>query len=750
MMASRDNHPNRTRAIRSASTANDRYSDHRNSYDTSPIATVNNDTMSTMCAFNSVSTDAYNVVSASTANLTKFGKTVTTTASTLYNGDLSRPTDNRASGNSYYTESMKESMEVMRKMSKKPAFKRRFFNFSKRPPSEVMRNALGESKEDIRYKALTKIPDELLSQIPPSLNQFSLFQGFQATEEMAQLVMLRKNKDTGSKDGIDGLKQLTDGTSSGKPTRKKLLKDKKEIDRTLDLLEIRKDLAANEINEIDQKIMYLKANRNLVFERVAKLEQEEFTLENKLKYINMQMDMVSDDDGEDDDLDIIPYDNKINDKSKIAKKKQTSNSPNNTLEKEEQENDALLSQSIFGKLEKHSKLDKSKKTLNRIPNTRKTQPTLQQYYNTGDNIRILHAHTDSVTCLDFDIPFGTMVSASVDDTCKVWDLGRGILKGELKGHNAYVTSLHMDANLVATGSMDATVRLWDLSLLDFNDDDNSDDDERSTKHSASAAHDDYCVQTFEAHVREITALHFHQDTLVTGSADKTIRQWDMRSGRCLQTLDVLWATAMTSNTHFADSGNAWQGNFGNLGSTGIRTPIGQSNSMSDVSFVGALQVFDAALASGTADGVVRLWDLRSGQPQRSLIGHTGPVTCLQFDDMYLTTGSMDRSIRVWDLRTGSIVDAFAYESPIKSLHFDSRRIISANGENTVKIYDRETAKHWTCGPGADNLNQSISELDLQQGRISSSSENEHINVATFKEGYLVEGRANGIIGAWAC
>jgi WD40 repeat protein len=44
--------------------------------------------------------------------------------------------------------------------------------------------------------------------------------------------------------------------------------------------------------------------------------------------------------------------------------------------------------------------------------------------------------------------------------------------------------------------------------------------------------------------------------------------------------------------------------------------------------------------------MVRLWDLRSGQVHRSLVGHTGPVTSLQFDDVHLVTGSADRSIRV--------------------------------------------------------------------------------------------------------
>ena len=281
--------------------------------------------------------------------------------------------------------------------------------------------------------------------------------------------------------------------------------------------------------------------------------------------------------------------------------------------------------------------------------------------------------------------------------------------GQLRGHQASVKCLQMDNNIVATGSTDATARLWDLSRNSVDDDLDS---------------EDKCVQVCESHLREITALHFSYDTLVTGSGDKTIRQWDIQSGRCLRTLDVLWAAAQNYSNPFGDE-SRWR----------------QSSSYSSMDqaaapFVGALQCFDAALASGTADGVVRLWDLRSGQVQRSLVGHTGPVTCLQFDDVHLTTGSMDRSIRIWDLRTGSIVDAFAYDHPITSLHFDSRRIISTNMETTVKVYDRETGRHWTCGPGASG--------DPDSDGAST------IETAMSKEGYLVEGREDGTIGVWAC
>ena len=190
-------------------------------------------------------------------------------------------------------------------------------------------------------------------------------------------------------------------------------------------------------------------------------------------------------------------------------------------------------------------------------------------------------------------------------------------------------------------SADATIRLWDLSKAHY--DPQGDLAEEEEDGIAFENPDDQPVEppagsmadcplfSLEAHMDQITALHFRGDVLVSGSADKTLRHWDLEKGRCVQTLDVMWAAAQASASMGSAEG-AWR-----------QTSRGTSSS---ADFVGALQVFDSALACGTADGMVRLWDLRSGQVSRSLVGHTGPVTCLQFDDVHLVTGSLDRSIRV--------------------------------------------------------------------------------------------------------
>lgn len=68
--------------------------------------------------------------------------------------------------------------------------------------------------------------------------------------------------------------------------------------------------------------------------------------------------------------------------------------------------------------------------------------------------------------------------------------------------------------------------------------------------------------------------------------------------------------------------------------------------------------------------------------------------------------------------------------------FDTRRIVSATGEDVVKVYDKADGKHWDCGPGAALVGESSSSAAVERVRI--------------KDGYMVEGRKDGIVGVWSC
>ena len=385
-------------------------------------------------------------------------------------------------------------------------------------------------------------------------------------------------------------------------------------------------MCSSEIREIDNKISNMNSMRKIVLDRLGDLEQDELQIEQ----------------------DMLAMDNKIEDLMEELEDAATlGHSPTPPTEVDaEVEPTAAETQAMtesFMSASIYEKLPSPKAKRHKI-SRRKSTPIRHEHFEPGSSIREMQAHNDMITALDFDAPFGTMVTSALDDTVRVWDLNLGRCIGLLEGHHASVRCLQVEDNIVATGSMDASIRLWDLSRAEYSphetaiDEEREDDDGHGFDNHGDqpppphpSSMQDCPLFSLEAHVDEVTALHFKGDTLVSGSADKTLRQWDLVKGRCVQTLDVLWAAAQASAS-IGSSDHQWR-------STG-RMPDASAD------FVGALQCFDAALACGTADGMVRLWDLRSGQVHRSLVGHTGPVTCLQFDDVDLVTGSMDRSIRV--------------------------------------------------------------------------------------------------------
>lgn len=70
------------------------------------------------------------------------------------------------------------------------------------------------------------------------------------------------------------------------------------------------------------------------------------------------------------------------------------------------------------------------------------------------------------------------------------------------------------------------------------------------------------------------------------------------------------------------------------------------------------------------------------------------------------------------------------------MSFDSRRIVSAAGEDVVKVYDKLESRQWDCGAGVNAA---------EEGRTSAIVERVRI-----RDGYMAEARQDGIVGVWSC
>ncbi len=128
----------------------------------------------------------------------------------------------------------------------------------------------------------------------------------------------------------------------------------------------------------------------------------------------------------------------------------------------------------------------------------------------------LTRHTAEVRSAAFSPNGKKIVTASYDNTAKIWDALTGECLHALEGHTDRVWSavFSPDGKKVATGSWDKTAKIWDAST-------------------------GQCLHTLEGHTDRVWSAVFSPDgkKVATGSWDKTAKIWDALTGEFLHTLE---------------------------------------------------------------------------------------------------------------------------------------------------------------------------------------------------------------------
>lgn len=216
---------------------------------------------------------------------------------------------------------------------------------------------------------------------------------------------------------------------------------------------------------------------------------------------------------------------------------------------------------------------------------------------------ILRGHKASVLCLQFDpTPENDIiVSGGSDSLVIIWKFSTGeVIRMMADAHFESVLNLRFDDRYIVTCSKDKTIKIWNRReitrdspiiprhvLNSFNCD--------PTLTDPIAEHS--LLTTLIGHHAAVNAVMIHNDTIVSASGDRTIRSWNIHSGKA------------------------------------EKTYIGHTKGIACVQYDGR------RIISGSSDNTVRIFDAENQAEVACLHGHSNLVRTLQarFGDLETVT-----------------------------------------------------------------------------------------------------------------
>ncbi|CAL6039033.1 Pentapeptide_repeats-containing protein [Hexamita inflata] len=336
---------------------------------------------------------------------------------------------------------------------------------------------------------------------------------------------------------------------------------------------------------------------------------------------------------------------------------------------------------------------------------------------------IIQAHNQPITAICFSHDNQCICSAAEDKLIKIWDITTRTCTDTFTGHLQSVTALYFSKdNILYSGSHDQTIKQWG-------------------KNSKS------CIQTYYGHHDCISSIFECNNYIYSASWDKTIKIWRKDQDKSLQTLyghsDIIQTLCISQDGKYICSGSQdktvklWQINkynncwecqntyMGHLSRITCVQIFTQHNTQHNIHvpkiisgsrdnnikiweiYQGKIQLnqfynndYDPItlikfsddgqyVCSASINGILKLWNVQSGQSQIIINTHTNCITalCFSFDCQYICSGT-DKSINVWETKTGKCKYVFQEISRgINSICFSQDgQFVCAGFNNIIKLW----------------------------------------------------------------
>ncbi|XP_065136442.1 autophagy-related protein 16-1 isoform X5 [Paramisgurnus dabryanus] len=288
----------------------------------------------------------------------------------------------------------------------------------------------------------------------------------------------------------------------------------------------------------------------------------------------------------------------------MAEKSQEANRLNAENEKDTRRRQAKLQKDLADAAKEPLPIEQRRRSVNSFgtsPEAAEAPSTCPEVRVPSTALHIFDAHDGEVNAVRFSPGSRLLATGGMDRRVKLWEVISGHCepKGALTGSNAGITSIEFDSagTYLLAASNDFASRIWTV--------------------------DDYRLRhTLTGHSGKVLSARFLLDNtrIVSGSYDRTLKLWDLRSKVCMKTV-------------FAGS------------------------SCNDIACT------DQCVMSGHFDKKIRFWDIRSESIVREL-ELLGRVTSLDLnhDRTDLLTCSRDDLVKIIDLRGNAVRQTFSAPS----------------------------------------------------------------------------------------
>ena len=195
------------------------------------------------------------------------------------------------------------------------------------------------------------------------------------------------------------------------------------------------------------------------------------------------------------------------------------------------------------------------------------------------------------------------------------------------------------------------------------------------------------------HTDSVYCCQFDENKAITGSRDRTIRVWDLKTYKCIRVYGGPNHRPTANTPPPMEERPERVISHASLNGTKVGNEIYTVPADYHDASILCLQYDSEIMVTGSSDYTCIVWDITGDEyvPMYRLRGHEAGVLDVCLDDKYIISCSKDAMIKVWDRKTGNCVRTLkGHRGPVNAVQLRGNFLVSASGDGVAKLWNLET------------------------------------------------------------